>query len=97
MKLKYLLFGVLIVLCTTGLLGTNTAWAEGIAPGAPGVSSVWSYAGKQGIGTSYEEYVDSNVPTQRKPHEPLWSTLEIPEVMEHDEQNCNGTQAVKED
>ncbi|NET09241.1 MAG: glucan 1,4-alpha-glucosidase [Symploca sp. SIO2B6] len=59
MKLKYLLFGVLIVLCTTGLLGTNTAWAEGIAPGAPGVSSVWSYAGKQGIGTSYEEYVDN--------------------------------------
>lgn len=28
------------------------------APGSPGNSSVWNYAGKTGIGTSYEEYTD---------------------------------------
>jgi len=28
------------------------------APGAPGLPSTWSYAGKTGIGTSYEQYQD---------------------------------------
>lgn len=32
--------------------------AESIAPGAPGKSSVWAYAGKTGIGTSYEQYTN---------------------------------------
>jgi len=29
-----------------------------IAPGAPGQAATWSYAGKTGIGTSYEQYMD---------------------------------------
>lgn len=29
-----------------------------IAPGAPGAASTWAYAGKNGIGTSYEAYKD---------------------------------------
>jgi len=32
--------------------------ANSIAPGAPGAASHWSYAGKTGIGTSYEQYTD---------------------------------------
>ncbi len=31
---------------------------SGVAPGAPGKASVWSYAGKTGIGTAYETYSD---------------------------------------
>ena len=33
---------------------TNVA----VAPGAPGQVSTWSYAGKTGIGTSFEQYLD---------------------------------------
>lgn len=29
-----------------------------VAPGAPGNAAVWAYAGKTGIGTSYEQYTD---------------------------------------
>src|SRR5436190_1273781 len=29
-----------------------------LAPGAPGAASHWSYSGKTGIGTSYEQYTD---------------------------------------
>ncbi|WP_414754658.1 glucan 1,4-alpha-glucosidase [Anabaena sp. CCY 9910] len=59
--MKRWLLANLVALCSLLFLGTNAAWAVGggIAPGAPGVSSVWSYAGKQGIGTSYEQYVDN--------------------------------------
>ena len=61
MNIKHWLFVHFIALCIAWLLGTNTAWAVGggQAPGAPGAPSVWSYAGKQGIGTSYEKYVDN--------------------------------------
>ncbi|NEP12970.1 MAG: glucan 1,4-alpha-glucosidase [Symploca sp. SIO2C1] len=60
MNLKRWLLVYFIVLCAAWLLGTNVAWAAGggQAPGAPGNTSVWSYAGKQGIGTSYEQYVN---------------------------------------
>jgi len=60
MNLKRWLFAQLMVFCAVWLLGTNCAWAVGggQAFGAPGSPSVWSYAGKQGIGTSYEQYVD---------------------------------------
>jgi glucoamylase len=37
---------------------TGVALAAGGAPGAPGAPSVWTYAGKTGLGTSYEQYVD---------------------------------------
>lgn len=33
--------------------------ADATAPGAPGNSSVWAYAGKTGIGTSFEQYTNS--------------------------------------
>ncbi len=56
----------LMVVCSVLLLGTNTAWAGGTAFGAPGNPSVWAYAGKQGIGTSYEQYVNSTYPTTDK-------------------------------
>ncbi|MDY6806294.1 MAG: glycoside hydrolase family 15 protein, partial [Cyanobacteriota bacterium] len=60
MNLKRWLFAQSIALCAVWLLGTNAAWAVGggQAFGAPGSPSFWSYAAKQGIGTSYEEYVD---------------------------------------
>ncbi len=34
--------------------------ATATAPGAPGQPSTWSYAGKTGIGTSYEQYQDGH-------------------------------------
>ena len=62
MNIKRWLWVNLIAFCIVWLLGTNVAWAVGggQASGAPGLSSVWSYAGKQGIGTSYEQYDDNN-------------------------------------
>lgn len=39
---------------TTSAPATQTA----VAPGAPGNAAVWAYAGKTGIGTSYEQYTD---------------------------------------
>jgi len=35
---------------------STTPTAASIAPGAPGSASHWSYSGKTGIGTSYEQY-----------------------------------------
>ncbi len=60
MNIKRRLLANIIAFCCVLLLGTNAAWAAGggQAPGAPGNASVWSYAGKQGIGTSYEQYVN---------------------------------------
>lgn len=40
---------------TTEVQPTNTQ-AVTIAPGAPGATPYWSYSGKTGIGTSYEQY-----------------------------------------
>lgn len=37
---------------------STTALPTGVAPGAPGKAAVWSYAGKTGIGTSYEAYTN---------------------------------------
>mgnify|MGYP002716997401 CR=1 FL=1 len=37
---------------------TNTISVNTIAPGAPGAAPVWAYAGKTGIGTSYETYTN---------------------------------------
>ena len=39
---------------TSQTIAANTT--EIVAPGAPGAPSHWSYAGKTGIGTSYEQY-----------------------------------------
>ena len=36
---------------------TETSIAATVAPGAPGVASTWAYAGKQGIGSAYEQYL----------------------------------------
>ncbi|NEP58587.1 MAG: glucan 1,4-alpha-glucosidase [Symploca sp. SIO2G7] len=61
MNIKRWLFVPLLVLVSAWLLGTNAACAVGggQAFGAPGNSSIWAYAGKQGIGTSYEQYVNN--------------------------------------
>ncbi len=37
---------------------SSTGPTNAIAPGAPGNPSVWAYAGKTGIGTSYEQYTN---------------------------------------
>lgn len=37
---------------------TSKVTAAPGAPGAPGIPAVWSYSGKTGIGTSYEQYTD---------------------------------------
>jgi glucoamylase len=37
---------------------SSTSPSQSIAPGAPGNPAVWSYSGKTGIGTSYEQYTD---------------------------------------
>ncbi len=34
----------------------DSAASNSTAPGAPGAASTWAYAGKQGIGSSYEQY-----------------------------------------
>lgn len=48
--------------CSVALLLTACQPKQGTtstdAPGAPGLPSTWSYAGKTGIGTSYEQYQD---------------------------------------
>lgn len=46
-----------IVIFLVSCVGMNSTH-EKIAPGAPGAPSVWAYAGKTGIGTSYETYLD---------------------------------------
>ncbi len=55
--LSLLLGGTLIA---SGCSRESTApeLPTGVAPGAPGKASVWSYSGKTGIGTSYEAYTD---------------------------------------
>ncbi len=51
--------GALVVLVVAGLAGALPAFAAGGAPGAQQArdNATWSYAGKTGIGTSYERYV----------------------------------------
>ncbi len=54
------------LLISTALLGCNDETSNKVstpklissAPGAPGETPYWSYAGKTGIGTSYEAYMD---------------------------------------
>lgn len=52
--LRYLYLSSLAALAFTGC--KTLATDDGVAPGAPGVASHWSYSGKTGIGTSYEQY-----------------------------------------
>lgn len=53
------LFATLIAIAgaTAGFVSPDPAIAQG-APGVAGAPSVWTYAGKTGLGTSYEAYVD---------------------------------------
>ena len=37
---------------------TSTSTTDQTAPGAPGAPALWSYSGKTGIGTSYEQYLN---------------------------------------
>ena len=51
----------LFIAAYAGLSGCNEQIAKQElteAPGAPGAPSTWAYAGKNGIGTSYEQYQD---------------------------------------
>jgi glucoamylase len=58
----------LLTFCIGGLLlsgcsGKNESenpGAQSFAPGAPGKPAVWAYAGKTGIGTSYETYTNGS-------------------------------------
>ncbi|MGV6477025.1 glucan 1,4-alpha-glucosidase [Azotobacter vinelandii] len=48
-----------------GALGiAQAAGAANMAPGAPGAAPFWSYSGKTGIGTSYEQYEDGQYSPQ---------------------------------
>ena len=60
MNMKRWLWIQLIALCAVWFFGINPALAVGggAAFGAPGAPSVWTYAGKTGIGTSYETYAN---------------------------------------
>jgi glucoamylase len=53
------LFATLLVItmATASFISPCSAIAQG-APGVGGAPSVWTYAGKTGLGTSYEAYVD---------------------------------------
>lgn len=58
-KLSYLLIASLSALAgCNNEKNTGAQTAELIAPGAPGAASYWSYSGKTGIGTSYEQYTN---------------------------------------
>jgi hypothetical protein len=50
---------IFLVLFYLILFGGFYAFGSVGAPGAPGAASTWSYAGKTGIGTSYEQYLDN--------------------------------------
>ncbi|MCE9687184.1 glycoside hydrolase family 15 protein [Shewanella sp. AS16] len=50
--------------------------AEMLAPGAPGLAPTWAFAGKTGIGTSYEAYADGHYQdTQANPVSRVWFSL----------------------
>ncbi|MCP4157619.1 MAG: glucan 1,4-alpha-glucosidase, partial [bacterium] len=59
MNRKNSLLTVLILLTMMALGPANTlATGGGSAPGAPGATSTWTYAGKTGIGAAYEQYLN---------------------------------------
>lgn len=47
---------LLLSACSDHSSTSSDASADSIAPGSPGNASVWAYAGKTGIGTSFEQY-----------------------------------------
>ncbi|WP_062063699.1 glucan 1,4-alpha-glucosidase [Cellvibrio sp. OA-2007] len=49
---------LLLSACSDHSSTSSGAASDAIAPGAPGSPSVWAYAGKTGIGTSYEQYTN---------------------------------------
>ena len=49
---------LLLSACSDNSSTSSGASADAIAPGAPGNPSVWAYAGKTGIGTSFEQYTN---------------------------------------
>lgn len=49
---------LLLSACSDHSSTSSGAAADAVAPGAPGNPSVWAYAGKTGIGTSYEQYTN---------------------------------------
>lgn len=55
-RLSCLLISSAIALFACNEHSTKPNPSASVAPGAPGVASHWSYAGKTGIGTSYEQY-----------------------------------------
>jgi glucoamylase len=57
-RLSCLLISSVIALSACKEQPAKSVSTPSVAPGAPGVTSHWSYAGKTGIGTSYEQYSD---------------------------------------
>lgn len=61
LKPRYLSLAVAASLAVAGCTQHTTEIApktQSSAPGAPGAPSTWAYSGKNGIGTSYEQYKD---------------------------------------
>ena len=50
---------LLLSACSDHSSTSSSATTDSFAPGAPGNPSVWAYAGKAGIGTSYEQYTNN--------------------------------------
>ncbi|WP_374702366.1 glycoside hydrolase family 15 protein [Shewanella sp. GutDb-MelDb] len=62
---------------TTALpLATDISLQDSVAPGIPGAEPTWAFAGKTGIGTSYEPYVDGRYQnTAENPLSRVWFSL----------------------
>ncbi|HEY0894795.1 MAG TPA: glucan 1,4-alpha-glucosidase, partial [Cellvibrio sp.] len=56
--LPLIISSLLLSACSDHSSTSSSAPADSIAPGAPGAPSVWAYAGKTGIGTSFEQYTN---------------------------------------
>lgn len=55
-----LLLTSFLVACDTSTPHQQATPLQATSPGAPGDASVWAYAGKTGIGTAYEQYLQKN-------------------------------------
>jgi glucoamylase len=56
--LTLIISSLLLSACSDHSSTNSSAPADSVAPGAPGAPSVWAYAGKTGIGTSFEQYTN---------------------------------------
>ena len=56
--LPLIISSLLLSACSDNSSTSSSVSTDSIAPGAPGTPSVWAYAGKNGIGTAFEQYTN---------------------------------------